>query len=226
MKRIAAVALFALALSPAAFAETPTDCPTVTPRVDGNFSLGEYAGAAQYSLDVTLPERGTVPAKLYITNDGKNVYMALRFARTYLDSSNGLAVAFDSNRTGVLDGGDDLIGLSYSPWSGAEAFDGLYYTGGICPPGSLCSGSDEDHDNGLPHVNAAFGWNGSMATYELSHPIWSGDADDVAFSNLQPTRFNLQLRLWSQDGQSYADTYWPALPSSGKWAEYTAARCE
>jgi hypothetical protein len=213
--------------APFAFAATPSACPAAPPRVDGNFSLGEYAGAAQYSLDVNLPGRGTVPATLYITNDGTNVYLALRFARTYLDNGNGLAVSFDANRSGVLDAGDDLIGLSYSPWSGTTALDGVYFAGGRnCAPDTLCSGPDEEHDNGLPHVNAAFGWNGASATYEISHPIWSGDADDVAFANLQPTRFNLQLRLWGQDNQTYADTEWPDNPSSGTWAEYTAARCD
>src|SRR3954464_1668700 len=139
-----------------------------TATVDGARAAGE--GSRATSLDiaaVNLPG-GTTPGKLYVMNDGTDLYLALTFSRTAppAGETSDLSFEFDKDASGTLSAGDDGLILS----------DGVFQDRSAAPcqaGGGVCSFPDVDV-GGKNNGAGAFVNDGATSIYELQHPLRSG----------------------------------------------------
>jgi hypothetical protein len=138
-------------------------------------------------------------------NDTTNLYLAIRFKRTFRDPGNSASFEFNNADGGqTLAPGDD--GLIINPDIGF--FDLVRTTNSPCPPGDLCSVFDTDV-GGRKDGAGQFTNNGTYSIYEFSHPLDSGDTNDF---NLSPGKTVLcwpSIRLLNLT--NYADTDPPAF---------------
>lgn len=197
-------------------------CPTNMPVIDGIFDCREWDSAQTVDFQVNVPEGGTAPARLYFMNDDKFLYVGLRILREK-NWSSSFAVILDANYDRWLTAGDDLMVLSHSVYSGNRVTDGVYYTGGTCPIGAICSGSDVDF-GGRNDVSGAVGEDGKYVMYELSKPLATMDGWDATMPIGSLIAMTFDLRVFGADGK-FADTEYPALPSSGQWVDYVIKDC-
>lgn len=177
------------------------------PTIDGVFGANEWPENACRSLTVNTPE-GTTPGMLCVMNDGTNLYLAVRYARSVSDPGNSASFEFDGDANGVLSVGDD--GIIENPQLGFH--DLVRYTGGSCPANQLCSGFDTEHD-GTNDGAGAFGWNETYVTYELSHPLSSGDQRDFSVEPGGTIGAQLFVRMVEANAAfpaGYGDTQYPA----------------
>jgi hypothetical protein len=189
-----------------------------TATIDGIFSAGEWDAAGFVQFDANLPGGGATPAGLWVMNDSKNLYLAVQFQRDVADPGNSLGFEFDSNRNGVLDEGDDSIVMN----SLAGFFDDYRTTAPPCPPGVVCGPGDTDAAFGPPGTidgAGVFLHDGSLSTYEISHPLDSGDTGhDFALLSGEDIGFSLFLRILGEGGQfpiDFGDTEFPGFPFGG-----------
>ena len=201
-------------------------CPANPPQIDGVIAAGEWDSAQQIDIQVNVPEGGTAPARLYLMNDSRDLFVAMRVARTAVDDATTFSFNLDTNYDRELSEGDDNSGVTYDPYSGSVAFDNVYYTGGACP--SLCGGSDVDQ-GGTNDVTAAVTADGTYVTYELTKPLLptdhTHDATMLAETSLAMT---FALRLLAPGAEwpnGIADTYYPSVPSAGLYVDFIIRRC-
>ena len=174
---------------------TATVCDPSTIIIDGIFCGAEWNSATQFTFNVNLPEGGTTPATLFITNDATNLYLAVRFSRAAVDPGNSLSFEFDSNSDGMLDDGDD--GIILNPDIGFKDLvrSSTAPPGGVsCPVGGLCSYFDTQF-GGTNDGSAAFHNDGRFTVYEFAHPLNSGDVHDFSRSAGQTLGLTLFLRM-------------------------------
>jgi hypothetical protein len=193
--------------------------PEVQPAADGIFTDHEYDGAQTIDVNVNLPEGGTAPGRLYLMNDAKTLYVALRVERARPDAATSFGVDLDSTYDRRTSAGDDQMLVSHNGWDGSnESYDNIYFQGGRCPAGSLCSGFDTDFA-GINDVQGAVGYDGTYATYELAKPLMSYDsANDATMLSGSSIALQFFVRLLSSD--NYADTFYPSYPSAGLYVDY------
>lgn len=194
--------------------------PTLTGKglatIDGVLSPGEWDEAGVFNLSVRVPGGGTTPATLYVMNDNLNLYVALRFNRTFVDPGNTLAFEFDNNNNGVAENGDDVFGFTPPIF-----FDDYRTNAPPCPSGSdpaSCGPSDPE-GGGTVDGQGAFLNNGTFSIYEMSHPLNSGDiGHDFVLNGGQTVGFFLSLRMIGPGGQypqDFADTDFPGFRNYG-----------
>ena len=168
--------------------------------IDGTMSEGEWDGAATVNFDINLPGGGTTPGTLFVMNDVDDIYVAVRYARTFFDlPSNKLFIRIDADNDGSVTGisgvtirppDDEFFAFFAFPPPSASVFtdgfsvrtgwmgvSGLTCTG-VCEfPDTLDTGSgttDPDHPTvlGGAFINA-----GGFSVYEMVHPLDSADDD-------------------------------------------------
>jgi len=205
-----------------------------TAVIDGTMSAGEWDGAGTVNFDIDLPEGGVTPATLFIMNDADDLYVAVRYARTFIDlPDNFLSIRIDADNDGSLTGvigvttrppDDEYFQLLIAPppstglftdgfivrngWVGAS---GLTCTGVCTWPDELDTGfgtNDPDHPTVL---GGAFTNDGGFSVYEMVHPLDSADSDhDINVSAGDIIGIQLIIRLGTPPPQ----TIFPVLPAA------------
>lgn len=142
----------------------PVPEPASPPTIDGVRSPGEWDGATVIPITGGLITGGG-PSTVFVTTDGTNIYLALEITDE-AEAGDVFSVRFDNDNDDVLTHGDDIVGL-IAP---GTISDGYYHleSGGYT--------SDEGSMDG----EGAVGQDGETAFYELSHPLNTGDPDDLA----------------------------------------------
>jgi len=188
----------------------PTTCPYVPPTIDGAFSPFEWDSATTLDIQVNLPEGGVAPGRIYVMNDDKFLYVALRIKRSVPDPASSFFIGLDANDDAYVSAGDDVFGISHSSPEGDLAFDDVLWSGGTCRPGGLCT-SDDTNRGGTNDVIAAFGFDGAYMTYELSKQLMIDDPNDAALSPQSTIAMRFSLRLLGPN--VLADTFYPTYPN-------------
>ncbi len=161
--------------SPITFKVTAT--PPVT--IDGLMSPGEWDGAATTPFTVNVPG-GTTSGILFVMNDDRNLYLAVKFERSVVDNDNLLNFEFDNNNNGTgPETGDD-----YFTFTPANGFSDAYRS---CGDG--CSVITDRTDGA-----GAFRNDGKVSVYELSHPLNSGETGKD-FALVPPTTIGVLLQM-------------------------------
>src|SRR5213594_692575 len=166
-----------------------------TARIDGILSPGEWDNAGRLDFPVLLPPHdggGTFTATLYVMNDGRNLYLALRAPLVAVPGV--LTLTFDNDNDRVFREGDDALGLI--PESGLA--DWYFTTQPPCQPGFFCLLPDEwggGMQNGIGVVTTS----GDQVVYELAHPLNSGDRLDFALKAGDQVGFRVQYSITSLD---------------------------
>src|SRR3954467_1886550 len=122
-----------------------------TATVDGAMAAGEWSRASILDIAAVNLPGGTTPGKLYVMNDGTDLYLALTFSRTApAGETSDLSFEFDNDASGTLNAGDDGVMLS------DKVFHDLV-TAAPCPAGGpACEVLDTDLMNGTNDGAGAF----------------------------------------------------------------------
>ena len=221
MKNLFRLSIVFVCLLVASMASAASFCPMTPPRIDGIFDCHEWDAAESIDLQVNMPEGGTAPARIYFMNDDKYLYVAIRVLRLNRWTSSH-SILFDANDDRIVSAGDDALVLNWEPYAGSAAYDDVYYTGGRCPFGAICSADDSDF-GGQNDVIGKVGGDLSYTTYEIAKPLAPSDVNDVTmpFGSVVAMRFD--FRFFGANG-NFADTTYPAnWPQS--WVEYRVRDC-
>ncbi|MFL5415257.1 MAG: Ig-like domain-containing protein, partial [Myxococcales bacterium] len=139
--------------------------------VDGSMAAGEWSRASVLDIAAVNLPGGTTPGKLYVMNDGTDLYLALTFSRTPpAGETSDLSFEFDNDASGTLSAGDDGLIVS----------DGVFEDRTAAPcqaGGGVCSFRDIDV-GGAKDGDGAFANAGGTSIYELRHPLRSMDSHD------------------------------------------------
>lgn len=185
-----------------------------TAVIDGTLSSGEWDDAGQVSFNANLPGGGTTPATLFVMNNETDLYLAVRFQRSFVDPGNTLAFEFDNDNDGVAENGDDL--LLVNPASSPAFVDEFRTNISPCTSTSeaACGFKDTDH-GGTNDGAGAFANDGTFSVYEMSHPLNTADDDhdfSLAFGDI--VGMFLSLRMIGVDGEfpdDFGDTDFPGF---------------
>jgi hypothetical protein len=178
-----------------------------TPILDGMLLPGEWDAAAVTPFMVALPDVGFEPATLRVLNDDQNLYVAVT-AQIVVNPPIGpvtaadLEVGFDVDHDfTVTSPGDDAVGLD----SGGATRD-LFRDSMMIP-------TLDTSDGGTTDVTGFF-LQGTLAVFELSHPLDSADLPphDIQVDPGTTLDFRLLIRL--SGVTTTADTYYPGPTQS------------
>jgi hypothetical protein len=153
---LALVATLALAACGGQSSTGPSSTPVV---VDGVESPGEWDDATQ------------VPAfsgaTFFYKSDGVRLYLALSVQDATLDANDVVDIRFDNDRNGRRDATEDELALSG---------DGTFYDDHVLADswGNL----DQEQDG-----SGAVGASGGTNFFEMTHPLESGDSNDVSVAS-------------------------------------------
>jgi len=170
------------------------------PLIDGYFYPSEWSGATQYPITLNLPEGGTTAGTIHILNDATNLYFAVVYERTTIDAMIGMNLTFDWRGDGPWTEGDDSVGLH--AWA---CFPPTFYDGVItsqsppCYPGTICNTNDQSvggTEDGAGAVNR----NGIIMAYEVRHPLYSNDGNDMAVKSGDTLSFGWYVTLSNAAG--------------------------
>jgi len=195
----------------------PDKCPHPDVLIDGVMSPGEWDSAMETSFNVNLPPYGpaggTTPGTLFVMNDNKNLYLAVRYPQSIGDIGESLTFEFDNNGDeGPRENGDDVIGINPGFFT-----DSFRTNEPPCEPGhppAYCAPRDVNPDLDPPGDNdgmGAFGHDGTYTVYEASHPLNTQDSSrDFSLSpgDLLGVRFD--LHIVTGPGDSHDVTSFPA----------------
>jgi hypothetical protein len=124
--------------------------------------IGEWAAAAEVSVFPAVFPGST----LLVMNDAQNLYIAASVTDPTLTSADWLGIRFDNEHNGIVDDGDDYVTLA-----GNSVFHDRHYEAAAVGWSTL----DAMH-NGTGRA----GTSGPINFFEISHPLNSGDAHDIA----------------------------------------------
>jgi Bacterial Ig-like domain (group 2) len=137
---------------------------TTPPTIDGVLSPGEWDTALQIP---TGPNAGTIAnATVYVQNDGVNLFMALAVPDATAGTNDILELRFDNDNDRVQTVNDDEITVSRTAGLSDGYFNGTSW------------GTADARQDGV----GAASLSGGMAYYEWSHPLASGDVNDMMVS--------------------------------------------
>ena len=195
----------------------PDKCPHPKVLIDGVMSPGEWDSAMETSFNVNLPPYGpaggTTPGTLFVMNDNKNLYLAVRYPQSIGDLGESLTFEFDNNGDeGPRENGDDVIGINPGFFT-----DSFRTNEPPCEPGHLpgyCAPRDINPDFDPPGDNdgmGAFGHDGTYTVYETSHPLNSQDSShDFSLSPGDLLGIRFDLHIVTGPGDSHDVTSFPA----------------
>ena len=150
--------------------------------IDGVLHPTEWEHAGCQTILVSA-QGGPALGFLCAMNDSQNLYLSLRVESIGPElAASSFSVDFDNNNDGRAENGDDvLVATSYGFFG--DAFRTNAFPCDPSSPVAACE-SDDRADGGTTDGAGAFANDGTDGTYEMSHPLNSGDAaHDVA---LQP----------------------------------------
>jgi len=156
-------------------------------RIDGVIDSAEWSGAATQPFLAEMPDGTFAPATLYVMNDNLNLYLAIRAQHGYVAAQHYVSVTFDSDGTNSFSIGDDYVQLA-SGGSGTGTYDGVFHSCSICVHPDAWQGGTDD-------AKTAFLSDGQFASYELSHEIISGDANDAQLAAGSTIGFNIVFQV-------------------------------
>lgn len=142
-----------------------------TATADGMLAPGEWQNAGRVPFQLTLPGGGSTPATLFVMNDATNLYMAVQFAQPAGVQREDTLLFFDlfRNHSGVQISGDDSLFLSPGVLGFADSFRTTQQcTGGLCTQLDRQAGGRTDGAGAFSDAGGTF-------TFELFHPLDSGD---------------------------------------------------
>jgi Tol biopolymer transport system component len=186
---------------------------TTTPTIDGVIGAGEWTDTAAY--DVTIEGR---PITVRFKHDAEFLYVALTVTEDS-GSTTSMGILFDDNHDGIKDPGEDMILGLASPFSfGADYY---YSSAGSGGPGHYAdtdTGGTNPPGDGTDDIVGAGEIVGPNRTFELRHPLCSGDAlHDFCLNPGDTAGVDVMYVI---DGTSFlypgADAYAPA-----DWADLT-----
>jgi len=155
-----------------------------TPTIDGVLSSGEWDNAGTLDFDANVFGGGTTPARIFVLDDGNNLYVAIRVDRTALDAFNFAGIVFDNDHGGETSNevGDDRFELL------GGTFRDFFWTG---------SGFDIDTSaGGNTDGSGSQGNDSTFTVYEFSHPLDSTDnTHDFSLAAGDTVGFNLSVRF-------------------------------
>lgn len=155
-----------------------------TAEIDGNpeTTSGEWANAACFPVTMNLPGGGSDPnAEFCFMNDGSNMYVRSTYTNT-VDSSDPASTLFfeldmDGDGDVAADPGDDNLGQQQSGGSALSFRDEVMYdntTFANVSCSTTCSADDTNLGGTIDGAGAYANANGTV-TFEMSHPLASGD---------------------------------------------------
>ncbi len=156
--------------------------------VNGTFGATEWACASSMPFTANV-SGGNAQAIAYWMNNGQNLYLAVRVRRSALDRINSVRFDFDSDGDGVTELNDDAIGYD----AGTRSFLDQYLTAKCLNSSQSGCGGVDTAVNGA----GAVANDGTWTTYELSHPLTGGGAQDLSRAPGQNLGFFLTLRIGS-----------------------------
>jgi hypothetical protein len=189
-----------------------------TPVIDGVMSAAEWATAARFDFQTNLPPfdgGGTAPASLFVMNDGSNLFFAVQISRPSYGGATNPGFIFDNNDDGCPEEGDDGFNMYVGLYSPVTLSDIHRFSCPGAPVNSVGCSTWDAEKNGT----AAAGSDGIYTTVEMSHPLNSGDAFDIALRPGDTVGFHFSLRLFSltpscnYGWNCMADTELPAVSS-------------
>ena len=193
----------------------------VQPVIDGIESPGEWDDAECHTNPVL---DGASDLTICVKNDQDNLYVAVEVPnQTYSDPGEPgfdfLNLLFDNDNDGVVEVGDDRLGLRY---------DNAVVNDGFNPTGVPHHNSADTSDGGTNDIVAALthtnpGSN-TVGTYfaEYQHPLdTTDDAHDFSLSVGDVIGFAFRMADGDVAG---TDFYWPATVPPG-WAQITITDC-
>jgi hypothetical protein len=173
---------------------------TGTAVVDGVLASGEWDGAATAST-VTLTSYAGWPGDgdMRVMSDDTNLYIAVRIPfepLTGFGVGGGIDLGFDNDDDGVLyEIGDDLLFVN-------PLFDAIDEVGIPCPSNPGTCWAVDLAAGGTNDLTAAIGHDGSFVVLEMSHPLVSGDPNDIALTEGDRVGFQLGYTLFKSDGDA------------------------
>lgn len=220
------VAVLATACSDASTATSPktsavtspslAKLPVAPPAIDGVMSPGEWDAAATFPFRMLVPSTaGAVPATVYLTHDKTYLYIAVAFDRaSVFHPSDIIAFEFDNDNDGLREDGDDAVITSAGIPLNTALPGGDYYRFN----GGNYNASDVS-DGGTGDVLTAWGLVGTKGTFEIRHPLNSGDAahDFSIDPSMAPVTVGIQVQAWLEAdpvGSGVGpSTYYPSFTS-------------
>ncbi|MCK4787365.1 MAG: putative Ig domain-containing protein, partial [Desulfobacteraceae bacterium] len=198
----------------------PGKCSHPEVIIDGVMSPGEWDSALEIGFNVNLPpygsEGGTTPGTLFIMNDNKNLYLAVRYPQSIGDIGESLTFEFDNNGDeGPRENGDDVIGInpgyftdSFRTNEDPPCTGGGSHLPGYCAPRDVHPGLVPPGDN---NGMGAWGNDGTYTAYEASHPLNSQDSShDFSLSPGDLLGIRFDLHIVTGPGNSHDVTTFPA----------------
>lgn len=186
MKRLGVILIMIIVVSCPLVSYGNTLSAFGTATIDGIMSSGEWDKAAKIDFLVNVPPSyggGTAPATLYVMNDEKNLYLALKFAQSSYGLSTQFNADFDNNNNGIANDGEDIIAIYVNSPDFKPQFVDLYrFTCPGSPAGSAgCIAPDYDQNGGILPIGedngaATSSNDGSVTIIEMSHPLKSSDS--------------------------------------------------
>jgi len=140
-----------------------------TPIVDGNLGTAEWNGAQVFPVFDAQPSlSGSV---LYVMNDATNIYLGLRTTdKTSIGERTGFEARWDNTGDGMSTDGDDQVSVHPVFFGDRHLEAGNYVF--------------DAHTDGFGDMASV----GEGVNVELSHPLNSGDGQDIAFTPGQRIR--------------------------------------
>lgn len=141
-----------------------------TPSIDGTANAVEWANAQSFAVFGGDPNLDG--STLLVMNDDNNLYFAVRTPDPSLDPNDSFEVRFDNSGDELYTEGDDIVAIT-----GASGFRDGHLAG------------QNYTEDAQQHGAGAIGAAGGAVHAELSHPLSSGDPDDISVSPGQEVAF-------------------------------------
>ncbi len=236
-KLLVILVMVVMSVATVSFGAEPTNTYGIA-TIDGVMSPGEWDNAVKIDFQANVPPEdggGTTPATLYVMNDGINLYLAVKIARSSFGLKTQFFSEFDNNGNGVSEHGDDSLAMSVGNTEGATFSDRYRYA---CPGSSAgsagCGPVSDTYEvtGGILPVGTSDGAvaasnNGSVTIIELSHFLIGTD-----------TLHDFSLRLGDKVGHRHTlrffrpncfgpacfiDTVLPVASTNTGYGQYTIA---
>lgn len=235
MEKGRAISLFALCLIVSLLVWTPLHClaypeplinsgwAATAPTIDGTIAYGEWANATVRNLILEMRSRTdgslskTLNATFYVQNNWTHLYAAIEIfnddyeAQNFANNWNGLALLFDDDHDGVVNGGDNGEGVTTWALSPFYSNNDLYWddVASSWAP-DVAAGENNDGALNWSHTNQTQGAIGNW-TFEMMIPLigTDGDAYDFAITTLPKT---VGFKIWFQEPAKGTDGVYPDDP--------------
>jgi len=197
---------------------------TTIPTIDGSLGLGEWTDAATRDFTLEMRSRtdgtlqNTLDGRLYVKNDWTDLYFAVQIfnddyeAQDFANRWNGLCVLFEDNHNGVVEAGEN--GMGVTSWTGSPFYSNndLYYTGSYWDA-DVNAGQTDDGSLAWTHTNPVQGNIGDW-TFEMTIPLVGPDGEsydfDITQTDLPET---VGFKIWFQEPGKGTDGVYPDDPA-------------